>query len=192
MFEHFTTLEEIFNYKLGSALSMEHDSLELLVDMEQKAMRSDLKELFQGHAEETRRQIQNLHQCFTLLGEEVHRQPSPTTKGLAKEFKSAIDKTDSTLADGVILAAALESEHYETAVYETLLLLAKATGASGIAELLKNNLEQEEAAITQIKVSAEWIMRADAQASESQTQERTHTAGEPAVKVPPYMPPGGI
>ncbi len=192
MFEHFTTLQEIFYYKLGSALSMEHDSLEMLDDMEQKVMRSDLKDLFHGHAEDTRRQIQNLHQCFTLLGEEANRKPSPTTKGLAKELKSAIEKTDSTLVDGVVLAAALETEHHETAVYETLLLLAKATGATGLAELLTHNLEEEEALIEKIKAAADGIMRADAQASADRTQEHAQRAGDPAVKVPPYMPPGGI
>ena len=197
MSEHFTTLQEIFHYKLGSALSMEHDSLDLLEDLERAAMRSDLKELFHGHAAETRQQIENLHNCFVLLGEEPKRVPSPTTKGLVKEAKSAIGKTDDMLVDAVVLAGALEAEHYETGVYESLLVLAKAGGASGIAELLNQNLEQEKAAIEKIKAAADRIARTDAEEQESRTEESHADDGagavpKPAVKVPRFMPPGTI
>jgi ferritin-like metal-binding protein YciE len=37
-----------------------------------------------------------------------------------KEGKSRIKKTDDSVVDAVILAGALETEHYEIAVYETL------------------------------------------------------------------------
>ena len=49
--------------------------------------------------------------------------------------------------DAVILAAATESEHYEIAVYETLVVNAEARGAAEVAELLRQNLEQEEHAL---------------------------------------------
>ncbi|WP_207346027.1 DUF892 family protein [Arthrobacter sp. E3] len=197
MSEHFTTLQEIFHFKLGSALTMEHDSLDLLDVLEHAAMRSELKEHFNEHAAETRRQIENLHNCFVLLSEEPKRVPSPTTKGLVKEARSAIGKTDDMLVDAVVLAAALEAEHYETGVYESLLVLAKASGATGIAELLNQNLEQEKAAIEQIKAAADRIARIDAEEQESRVEESHAEDGAgavptPAVKVPRFMPPGTI
>ncbi|MDJ0313632.1 DUF892 family protein [Arthrobacter sp. H35-D1] len=195
MFEHFTTLQEIFHYKLGSALTMEYDSLDMLEDMENAVMRSDLKELFHGHAAETRRQIENLHNCFALLGEEVHRQSSPTTKGLTKEAKSIIGKTDNMLVDAVVLAGALEAEHHATAVYEALLILTKASGATGVAELLSENLEQQKATIEKIKAALHWIARADAEDQESRTEEeaeQAEKASKPVVPVPGYLPPGTI
>jgi ferritin-like metal-binding protein YciE len=154
MFEHFTTPEEIFSFKLGSALTMEHDSLDMLGELESAATREELKGLFQEHAEETRAQIANLEKCFELLGEDVNDSPSPATKGLAKEGRSFIGKTDNSLVDAVVLAGALETEHYETAVYETLITLADTRGASGVAQLLRQNLQQEEAAIEKIKAAA--------------------------------------
>jgi ferritin-like metal-binding protein YciE len=39
MFEHFNTPEEIFSFKLGSALTMEQDSLEMLEKMAQTTPR---------------------------------------------------------------------------------------------------------------------------------------------------------
>lgn len=187
MFEHFTTPEEIFHYKLGSALTMEHDSLEMLGDMEKTAIRSDLRDLFREHAHETRQQIENLRQCFAMLGMEENQAPSPTTKGLAKEAKSFISKTDDTLVDAVVLTGALETEHYETAVYESLIIQAKALGAGGIAELLNQNLNQEKAAIEKIKNASDSIARAD-----NADQDESGAGTEPPDQVPPYLPPGSI
>ena len=85
MFEHFNSPEEIFSFKLGSALTMEQDSLEMLEKMAATTPRPELRELFESHATETRQQIENIKQCFALLGEEINDSPSPATKGLAKE-----------------------------------------------------------------------------------------------------------
>ncbi len=154
MFEHFNTAEELFSFKLGSALSMEHDSLEMLGELEQHAQRAELKTLFREHAEETRQQIKNLEQCFQLLGEKVNDSPSPTTKGLSREGKSTIRKTDPRIVDTVLLSGGLETERYEIAVYEILIVNADARGADEVAVLLRENLKQEEAASEKIKKAA--------------------------------------
>jgi ferritin-like metal-binding protein YciE len=160
MFEHFTTPEEIFTFKLGSALTMEHDSLEMLGTLEETTPRPELKELFHAHAEETRQQIANLEKCFELLGESVNDAPSPTTKGLAKEGKASIAKTDDSIVDAVLLAGGLETERYEMAVYETLITNAKARGAEEVVALLQANYEQEVAASDKLRKAAESISKA--------------------------------
>jgi hypothetical protein len=43
MFEAFTTSEEIFSYKLGSALTMEYDSLEMLGELERPLRETSLR-----------------------------------------------------------------------------------------------------------------------------------------------------
>jgi ferritin-like metal-binding protein YciE len=143
MFERFTTPEEIFSFKLGTAMTMEKDSLELLDLFEQTTPRPELKSLFHAHDTETRRQLANLERCFTLLGERPEYHPSPATKGLAKELRAAIAKTDSAIVDAVLLAAAIEAEHHEMAVYETLITHALARGADELAQLLQQNYDQE-------------------------------------------------
>jgi ferritin-like metal-binding protein YciE len=157
MFEHFNTPEEIFSFKLGSALTMEQDSLEMLQNLEETTPRPEFKELFHAHAEETRAQIENIKECFALLGEEVNESPSPTTKGLAKEGKAAISKTDSSIVDAILLSGGLETERYEMAVYETLITNAKARGASKVVQLLEQNYDQEVAASEKLKAAAEQI-----------------------------------
>jgi ferritin-like metal-binding protein YciE len=52
---------------------------------------------------------------------------------------------------------ALESEHYEIAVDETLLTNAQARGATEVAELLRHNLEQEKHALEVARSSMKTI-----------------------------------
>ena len=66
---------------------------------------------------------------------------------MAKEGKATIKKTDDALVDAIVLVAATESEHYEIAVYETLVTNADAREASEVAALLRQNLEQEKHAL---------------------------------------------
>jgi ferritin-like metal-binding protein YciE len=143
MFEHLNTPEEIFSFKLGSALSMEQKLVEVLEELEQHAQREEIKHALAEHRQETRQHIAKVEQCFELLGEEVQNQPFPVIDAMAKDGMSAIKMTDNAIVDVVILAAATESEHYEIAVYETLITNAQARGASEVAELLTQNLKQE-------------------------------------------------
>lgn len=147
MFEHLNTPEEIFSFKLGSALTMERKLVEVLEELEEQAQRAEIKQALREHREETRGHVENVEQCFRLLGEEVDDSPCPTIEAMAKEGKATIKKTDDTLVDVVILAAAGESEHHEIAVYEALIANAQARGAAQVAELLQRNLEQEKHAL---------------------------------------------
>lgn len=97
MFEHFTTLEEIYCYKLALARTMLQGSIDALDTLEETAMRSDLKDLFRDSAHATRHQLQNLQGCFSLLDQNTNDAPSAAAKGLNRETNALIDKTDSTL-----------------------------------------------------------------------------------------------
>ena len=130
MFERLNTPEEIFSFKLGSALTMEQKLVEVLEELEEHANRDEVKRALREHREETRQHVTNVEQCFNLLGEEVDDSPCPVVEAMAKDGNATIKKTDDSLVDAVILAAATESEHYEIAVYETLITNAEARGAS--------------------------------------------------------------
>ena len=147
MFDHLNTPEEIFGFKLGSALSMERKLVEVLEELEVHAHRDEVKQALRTHRDETRQHVANVEQCFKLLGEDVDDSPCPVVETMAKEGKATIKKTDDSLVDAIVLAAATESEHYEIAVYETLLTNAQARGAGEVAELLRQNLEQEKHAL---------------------------------------------
>ena len=159
MFEHFNTPEEIFSFKLGSAHKMEKKLIDVLEELEEAAQRDEIKRALREHREETRQHAMNIEQCFVLLGEEIDDSPAPVVEAMAKEGKANIKKTDDALVDAIVLDAASESEHYEIAVYETLITNAHARGASEVAALLQQNLDQDkhalEVARTAMKTIAE-------------------------------------
>ena len=153
MFEHFNTPEEIFSFKLGSAHNMEKKLLEVLEELEQAAQREEIKQALREHREETRQHAMNIERCFALLDEEIDDSPCPVIEAMAKEGKATIKKTDDALVDAIVLVAATESEHYEIAVYETLITNAHARGASEVAALLQQNLTQEQHALEVARTS---------------------------------------
>lgn len=157
MFEHFNTPEEIFSFKLGSALNIETKLVEVLEELEEAANRDEIKQALRQHREETRQHGMNIEQCFKLLGEEIDDSPCPVIEAMAKEGKATIKKTDDTLVDAIVLVAATESEHYEIAVYETLVTNAHARGASEVAALLKQNLDQEKHALEVVRTTMNTI-----------------------------------
>ena len=159
MFEKLTTAEEIYSFKLGAALTMERTTLDMLGDLEEHAQRDDLKRLFREHAGETRQHIANIERAFQMLGEDVDDSPCPAIEGLEKEGQATVKKTDDRVVDAVLLASANETEHHEIAVYETLITNAEARGATDVAELLRQNLAQEQAALQNVQAFAKRIAR---------------------------------
>ncbi len=157
MFEHFSTPEEIFNFKLGAAHKMEKKLLEVLEELEQAAERDEIKRALREHREETRQHAMNIEKCFALLDEEIDDSANPVIEAMAKEGKAMIKKTDDSLVDAIVLVAATESEHYEIAVYETLITNAHARGASEVAALLQQNLVEDQHALEVARAAMETI-----------------------------------
>jgi len=151
------TPEEIFSCKLGSALTMESDVLEMLEELQLETQRDELRQLFNTHAEETRHHIRNIAESFRLLGEEPDDSPCPVIHAIEKDCNAAIGNTRESIVDAVILAGASEAEHYEIAVYETLVTNAEARGAFDVAVLLRQNLDQDTAALEKLRSAEQRI-----------------------------------
>jgi ferritin-like metal-binding protein YciE len=158
MFERLNTPEEAYNFKLGAALKMEHTVLDkILADSIDESHDDTLKQLFRHHAEETRQQIRNLEQVFAAFGWEVDDSPCPAIEALHKEAKTNVKKTDDAIVDSIILAGALETEHHEIAVYEGLIIQARAMGRDDVVGLLEQNLEQEQHTLQEAKTALEKV-----------------------------------
>jgi ferritin-like metal-binding protein YciE len=151
MFEKLKTPTDLFHFKLGAALTMENNVLEMLGNLEEAAQQEQLKQQFRHHAEETLQQIANLERAFGALGEEPDESPCPAIQGIDKEGKANIKKADDRIVDAVILSGAAETEHHEIAVYEGLITEAEAMGKDDIVRLLQENLEQEQHTLEEIK-----------------------------------------
>lgn len=159
MFDRLNSPKEVFSYKLGAALKMENTVLEMLGDLEEKSQRQQLKQQFRHHAEETRQQIRNLEQAFSALGEEPDENSCPAIEGIEKEGRANIKKADDSVVDAVILSGAAETEHHEIAVYEGLITDAEAMGKHDVVQLLRENLEQEEHTLEEVKQATRELAR---------------------------------
>jgi ferritin-like metal-binding protein YciE len=157
MFENLNTPEELFSYKLGSALKMERELVELLEVFEGKTQQREIKHVLSEHREETLQHARNIEKCFELLGQEAEVAPCPVVEALATDAKETLKKTDDALADGVILGATVEAEHYEIAVYDTLLTSANARGATEVVALLQRNRNEEKQALQQARTTMKTI-----------------------------------
>lgn len=65
--------------------------------------------------------------------------------------------TKGDFVDDVVLAAAAETEHHEIAVYDELITYAQAMGRQDVAELMRQNLEQEQHTLEEVRRAAERI-----------------------------------
>lgn len=156
MFERLNTSQEAYNYKLGAALHMEHTVLEKILDDSIEEARDDsVKQLFRHHAEETRQHIGNLEQVFAAFGWEPDDSPCPAIEGIHKEAKANVKKADDAIVDSIILSGAAETEHHEIAVYEGLIINARAMGREDVVQLLQQNLEQEQHTLQEVKSALE-------------------------------------
>jgi ferritin-like metal-binding protein YciE len=150
VFEKLQTPEEVFSFKLGAALSMENHTVNMLDDIAGRTSSKELCEILRDHAVETHQHIRNVEECFVVLDEDPHTSRCSVVHALEQDCSAAVKKTDESLVDAVILAAAAELEHYETAVYETLLANAEVREVPRVCALLRQNLQQEQAALRKI------------------------------------------
>ena len=157
MFEKLNTPEEIFSFKLGAALTMETEILDMLEELQEKTNRDEIRQLLSQHADETRQHAENIRKAFELLGEDVDDSPCPAIHGIIKEGQATLKKIDDPIVDAGILSGAIETEHHEIAVYEVLVANAEARGASEVAALLRSNLEDEQRTLETVKSTAEKI-----------------------------------
>ncbi|HEY0344044.1 MAG TPA: DUF892 family protein [Solirubrobacteraceae bacterium] len=157
MLDKLKTPDDLLTFKLGSALTMENKVLGMLNKLEQETQRSELKELFSHHADETRGQIENLEQAFSALGATADDKPCLPIDAIDAQGTATIKATQDRLVDAVILSGAAETEHFEIAVYESLITLAESMGKQDIAGLMRENLQQEEHTLDEVKQAMQKI-----------------------------------
>ena len=107
-------------------------------------------------------QIANLEKAFAALGWEVDDSPCPAIEGIEKEGKANVKKADDAVIDDVLLSGAAQTEHHEIAVYEGLITHAQAMGKGDVVDLLKQNLEQEQHTLEEVKQATERAAAASA------------------------------
>jgi ferritin-like metal-binding protein YciE len=124
-----------------------------LPTMIREANDSELSQGLEKHLGETKQQIANLEQVFSELGEKAKGTRCPGIEGIAEEHDLFMfeHKPSPELCDMFLTGAAARVEHYEIAAYNGLIEMAKGLGERTCADLLQENLVQEEHALETVE-----------------------------------------
>src|SRR5687767_260506 len=148
------SLREHLVEELNDLLSAEHQLIEALPQMQQKASRRELKTAFKGHLAETREQARRVEQALKLLGEKPSEKTCEAMKGLLEEGEELMEGSEGALRDAMMITGAQKIEHYEIATYGTIRTYAQILGEKGVARLMAQTLKEEKAADKKLTVLA--------------------------------------
>ena len=141
---HRETLQKLYVEQLKDLYSAEHQMLDALPKMIQKATHSDLKRGFQVHYQQTEQQIQRLEELSEMIGESLAGHECKGMKGLVTEGEETMEEyKDSDVLDAALIAAAQRVEHYEMAGYGCARTYANMLGFSDQATILQRTLDEE-------------------------------------------------
>ena len=164
MFGKVKSLQELFEIELRYAYDAELKLVEKgLPSMIESASSPELRSALQQHLEETRGHVARLERVFGAIGVE------PETKGndILDEMMSAAKDSASNIEDSPLRDAALiingnQVEHYEIALYGTLVSFARSLGYNEAIQPLEQTLKEEKAADAKLTQIAETAMNSRA------------------------------
>lgn len=170
MFTNIKNMNELFEIELRYAYDCEKKLVEKgLPSMIEAAQSPELRTALESHLEETRGQLRGLETAFATGG------LTPETKGnrilseimdAAKDSAGNIESPE--IRDAALIANGNMVEHYEIALYGTLVAWARQLGFDTTATLLEQTLQEEKAAdakLTKLASSSANVRAVRAQAA---------------------------
>jgi ferritin-like metal-binding protein YciE len=160
MFGNVKTLRELFEIELRYA----YDAEKTLVDkglpsMIESASSPELRNALQTHLSETQTHVTRLERVFGALGVEPETKSNDILDKIAAAAKDSTSNIEeSSLRDAALIANGNAVEHYEIALYGTLVSFAKALGLQNVVGPLQQTLEEEKKADEKLTQLAESVM----------------------------------
>jgi ferritin-like metal-binding protein YciE len=140
------TPKDLFIHEMGDMFDAEQRILQMLPLMAKECNNQQVKSAFEQHEQETRQQINNLEECFRILGVKPEKASCMAIAGLKQEHDSFLkEKPSEELLTMFDLGGAEKTEYYEMASYKGLIEKANLMGQKQCVQLLEQNLSQEEA-----------------------------------------------
>lgn len=166
--------------KLKSFQDLFESALRYAYDCEQKLVKkgipsmikasssTELRSALEQHLQETRTHVTRLERVFSLCGVEVETEDNDIVDEMTSAAEDMVSATEdgSTLRDAALIVAGTTVEHYEMAVYGSLVAFAQQLGLNEAAKVLQQTLEEEKAADAKLTQIGETVVNPRA------TQER--------------------
>ncbi len=158
-----TDSHDLLVHKLAVLLSTERRIEKMLPTLEREAHDEELQAGFRRHLDETRRHVKNVERAFQVLGADAQGTVAPAIEGLEAQHKgfasAAADDVLPDVLDAVSVGSAAATEHHEIAAYESVITLAKGLGLQGVAQVLEENLRDEQQMLDDVKQIAERLSK---------------------------------
>jgi ferritin-like metal-binding protein YciE len=160
-----STLQDLFIHELKDIYSAEKQLVRALPKMAKAADSENLRAGFEEHLEVTRTQVERLEEIFTSLDVGTRGPKCVAMEGLIEEGSNLMEEdADPNVLDAGLIAAAQKVEHYEIAVYGTLVTFAKLLGHNEAANLLQQSLDEEKETDQKLTGLAESEINVEAEA----------------------------
>ena len=161
-------LRDLFISELKSVYYTEKQITKALGEQAEASTTDEVRQAFLQHQEESRLQQERLDDIFRIIGIKAEERSANAIDGLIEDAKRMISDTEtgSLTRDAGLIISAQKVEHYEIAIYGSLLTLAHVLDFTQSAELLALSLEEEKETDRKLTVLAESFINNRAKAEE--------------------------
>jgi ferritin-like metal-binding protein YciE len=165
------SLSELFEIELRYAYDCEQKLVEKgLPAMIEAANSPELRKALEHHLHETQGHVTRLENVFSIAGIKPNTKDNDIIDKMMSAAKDSGSNIESSpLRDSALIVNGNQVEHYEMALYGSLLAFARQLGLRNAVGLLEETLKEEKAADTKLTQLAETSMNAKAA--------RAHSAG---------------
>lgn len=178
-------LRDLFISELKSVYYAEKRAVDALGEQADACTTNEVRTAFLQHQDQSRKQVERLEEIFRIIGMKTEDRPSNAIAGLISDAKRDIADTEdgSLTRDAALIIAAQKIEHFEIAIYGSLLTLAHVLDFTQSAELLAKTLEEEKETDRQLTVLAESFVN-NRSKEEEDHHPGSHHARRPAAHTP--------
>ena len=117
----------------------------------------ELRSALEHHLEETRNHVSRLERVFSICGFEAKKEDNDIIDEITDAAEDSVSETEdgSILRDAALIVNGNIVEHYEMAVYGSLVAFARQLGHSEAVRLLEETLNEEKAADAELTAIGE-------------------------------------
>jgi ferritin-like metal-binding protein YciE len=158
------SLRDLFEVELRYAYDCEQKLVKKgLPAMIEAADSPELRSGLEQHLQETRNQVGRLERVFSIIGAKADTESNDIFDEMSDAVKDAIDETKTeSLRDAALIVCGNMVEHYEMALYGSLIAFAQQLGFEEAVPLLEQTLNEEKAADAKLTQLAETTINATA------------------------------
>jgi ferritin-like metal-binding protein YciE len=169
------SLSELYVVELRDIYNAEQQLVKALPKLAKAAESDDLRQAFENHLAETRKQVVRLETIFEMMDQSPKGKKCVGMEGLVKEGAEMIAEFEDPARDAGLISAAQRVEHYEIAGYGSVIAYAGLLGQAEAIPLLKESLAEEQQADHKLTELAKNINdQANAEIADDEHGQRVH------------------